>query len=115
MEKLTNTSTTVVDPSIEIAALRLEYPGFFGSDEITDDKVRLSFNATVRSFDGITSIVKILYANAIEHEAMGEGAVTLNPKITYGLFEALVSLAEQGHANATQLGRELFRQTKGGA
>lgn len=114
MAKTNKPAAIAPDPSIEIAALRLDYPGRFDSDEIRDSSLRLPLNATCRALEGIHAIVKILYANDIEQQGNGVDAVKLSPKITNGLFEALVLLAEQGNANATNLGEELFQRERGG-
>ena len=114
MAKPNKPSQSAPNPSIDIGALCIQYPGRSDETEIPDDRTRLPLNASCRALDGMTAIVKILYSDSIERQAVGADATTLSTTITNGLFEALLLLADQGNANATALGEELFQRERGG-
>jgi hypothetical protein len=104
------------DKQICIAALKIDYPGRFPDDEIPSDKTRVPLNNACRALEGITAIAKILFANEVQRDAHGEDADVLSVATAFGLFEALIFLAEHGDSSATDLGGVLFREAmKGGA
>jgi hypothetical protein len=107
-------SKPILDASVCIGALRVDYPGRFGEDEIPCDKTRLPLNVTCRALDGIQAIAQILYAYGVERDAGGEKAQCLSARTVFGLHEALIILVEKGNTNATDLGDALFHEAKGG-
>ncbi|MDB5853254.1 MAG: hypothetical protein JWR22_1295 [Herminiimonas sp.] len=108
-----NNKSEAVSPCI--AALRIDFQGRFPEREILCEKSRVSLNSVCRALDGISAIVKILYANETERDAQGPDGDLLDIKTVYGLFDALVVLTDSGNADASVLGSHLFRQAKGEA
>lgn len=99
---------------IDIGALRLDYEGRFDERDIPSPSIRLPLNATCRALDGIRAIAQILYSNEIERQSQGAQGQPLNERTAYGLFEALVALAEVGNAKATDVGEQIFQQSRRG-
>jgi hypothetical protein len=100
------------DHAVEIGVLSIAYPGRFSEKEMPLAKMRLPLNSACRALDGITAIAKILFANEVERYAQGEGAQLLDVTTTYGLFEAIVFLAERGNCDASDLGEEIVNEAK---